>query len=337
MQVMAGARHGGAEAFFERLVAALYRAGVEQQVVIRQDPDRANRLRAAGLTPIELPFAGRLDMTTRRAIRRAAVDFQPDILLTWMNRAARFARPGPHVLAGRFGGYYDLKYYRHYEHLIGNTQDIRKYLIRQGCPAERAWYLPNFVDAEPAQPLDRQTLGTPADAPLLLALGRLHENKGFDVLLAALTDIPGAWLWLAGDGPLDTMLQREAQRCGVAERVRFLGWRDDIGALFAAADVFVCPSRHEPLGNVVIEAWAHKCPVVATAALGPNALIGHGESGLLAPVDDAPALAAEIRRVLANTALATDLVEGGYAAYQADFTEQAVVAKYREFFDAVKP
>lgn len=337
MQVMAGARHGGAEAFFERLVPALDRAGVEQRVVIRRDPARASRLHAAGLTPVELPFGGLLDITTRRALDRAAADFQPDVLLAWMNRAARFSRPGRHILAARLGGYYDLKYYRHCDHLIGNTRDIRDYLIREGWPEERAWYLPNFVDSEPAPALDRQALKTPADAPLLLALGRLHPNKAFDVLLAALVNLPDAWLWIAGEGPLGASLLRTAQLHGVAGRVRFLGWQEDIAALFAAADIFVCPSRHEPLGNVVIEAWTHKCPVVAAAALGPDALIRHGESGLLAPVEDAEALAAEIRRVLENSALATDLIQGGHAAYAAEFTEQAVVAKYREFFDAVKP
>ena len=336
MQVMAGARHGGAEAFFERLVPALHRAGMAQQAVIRRDPARAGRLRAAGLAPIELPFGGLLDMTTRRALDRAAAAFQPDIMLAWMNRAARFARPGRHVLAGRLGGYYDLKYYHRCDHLIGNTRDIRDYLIRQGWPEARAWYLPNFVDADPAPALDRQSLDTPAYAPLLLALGRLHANKGFDVLLAALANLPDAWLWIAGEGPLGTTLQRTAQRYGVADRVRFLGWRDDIAALFATADVFVCPSRHEPLGNVIIEAWAHKCPVVAAAALGPDVLITHGESGLLAPVDDADALANEIREVLAKPALAADLCQGGYAAYAAEFTETTVVAGYLEFFETVK-
>lgn len=336
MQVMAGARHGGAEAFFERLVPALGRAGVEQRAVIRRDPQRSARLRAAGLTAIELPFGGRLDMTTRRALDRAAADFQPDIMLAWMNRAARFAHPGRHVLAGRLGGYYDLKYYRRCDHLIGNTQDIRDYLIREGWPEERAWYLPNFVDAEIVPALDRRSLDTPASRPLLLALGRLHPNKGFDMLLAALATLPNIWLWIAGEGPIETELRRLARQLGIADRVRFLGWRDDIGALFAAADVFVCPSRHEPLGNVVIEAWAHRCPVVAAAARGPDALITHGESGLLAPVEDADALADEIGQVLAKPALAGDLCQGGYAAYEAAFTETAVVARYQEFFDAVK-
>ena len=264
MQVMAGAAHGGAEAFFDRLVPALGRAGIAQCAVIRRNEERASLLRAHGIDSVEPPFGGFFDFATGHGLRRAAAAFAPDIQLAWMSRAARFCRPGPHVVAGRMGGYYDLKYYRYCHHLIGNTPDIRDYIVRSGWPKENAWYLPNFVDATVAPPVGRESLDTPEDVPVLLALGRLHANKGFDVLLAALQRIPDAVLWLGGEGPEEAALKQVAQRHAVADRVRFLGWRRDVAALMAAADVFVCPSRHEPLGNVVLEAWAHRLPVVAT-------------------------------------------------------------------------
>ena len=168
---------------------------------------------------------------------------------------------------------------------------------------------------------------------MLLALGRLHENKAFDVLLAAMAQLPEVWLWLAGSGPLETELKRQAARLGVAGRVRFLGWRDDLPALAAAADLIVVPSRHEPLGNVVLEAWAQRRPLVAAASQGPGALIRTEQSGLLVPVDDAPALAAAIRRVLEEPGLAGRLVEGGWAAFQADYTEEKCVARYLALFE----
>ena len=122
---------------------------------------------------------------------------------------------------------------------------------------------------------------------------------------------------------------------GVAARVRFLGWRRDGAALLAAADILVCPSRHEPLGNVVIEGWAHGRPVVAAAATGPAALIEDGRTGLLVAPDDAGGLAGALGRVLADRALGDSLAAAGRKAYEADFTEQAVVARYRAFFDRV--
>ena len=109
--------------------------------------------------------------------------------------------------------------------------------------------------------------------PMALALGRLHPNKGFALLLAALAKTREVRLAIAGDGPLRGPLERLAADLGIAERVSFLGWREDVPELLANADLLVCPSLHEPLGNVVIEAWSAGLPVVATASDGPAALI----------------------------------------------------------------
>jgi glycosyltransferase involved in cell wall biosynthesis len=335
LQAMAGARHGGAEAFFVRLAIALQRAGQTQQLLIRRDADRAAALRRGGVELAELPFAGRLDFATRLGFRRAIARHRPEVVLTWMNRATRLCPRGDFVHVARLGGYYDLKYYRRCDHLIGNTIDIVAYLERQGWPKERAHYLPNFVSAATAAPVARASLATPEVAPLVLALGRLHPNKGFDTLLAALVEVPGAYLWLAGEGELRDTLARQARLLGLEQRLRFLGWRDDAAALLAAADLLVCPSRREPLGNVVIEAWAAGVPVVATASEGPLALIDDDETGRLVPIDDAPALAVALREVLADPALATRLAEAGRAAYEAEYSEARVVTLYRDFLEQV--
>jgi glycosyltransferase involved in cell wall biosynthesis len=335
LQAMAGAPHGGAEAFFTRLVPALARAGLEQRVAIRRDAARAAALRAAGIEPVELAFGGVFDLATRRALKREVAAFAPRIVLTWMSRATRHCPKGDFVHVARLGGYYDLKNYRRCDHLIGNTRDIVAWLRREGWPSERAHYLPNFVDAAPAPALPRAALGTPEGAPLALALGRLHVNKGFDVLLEALAELPELHCWLAGDGPERAFLEQRAARLGLGARLRFLGWREDVAALYGAADLLVCPSRHEPLGNVVIEAWARGRPVVAAASDGPRALIREGESGLLVPVESAAGLTAALRRLVGDPALASRLVAGGRAAYEAEFTEAAVVARYLEFFAKV--
>ena len=199
----------------------------------------------------------------------------------------------------------------------------------------RVQYLPNFVSLRPAAPEDRALHGTPAEAPLLLAMGRLHENKAFDVLLHAMARLPDAWLWLAGEGVLAGELAALATELGVSERVRFLGWRDDKEALLAAADLVVVPSRVEPFGNVILDAWAAERPLVAAAASGPAAHVTDGENGLLVPIDDADALAAAARRVLAEPALRQALVEGGRASFTEGYTEAAVTRRWLDLFRAV--
>lgn len=335
LQAMAGAPHGGAEAFFERLVPALARAGLAQHVLIRRNPARAQRLRKAGIVPLELAFGSLLDLSTRRAFQREIRRFRPDVVMTWMSRATRFCPRDGFVHAARLGGYYDVKHYRHCDHLVGNTRDIVRYLTESGWPADRAHYLPNFVEAARKAAVPRATFATPDGVPLALALGRLHENKAFDVLIAALPHLPQLWLWIAGDGPEKAALEMQAASLGVAERVRFIGWREDVPALLAATDILICPSRHEPLGNVVIEGWAHARPVVAAASAGPVSLIRDGESGLIVPIEDAPALASAVGRVLGDAGLKARLVEGGQRAYESEFTEAAVVKRYLDFFERV--
>ena len=335
MQVMAGADKGGAETFFTRLAPALKRKGVTQEIVIRRNADRSAELRAHGIEPIEFRFGGPLDCVTGHRLNRAITRFGPDVLLSWMNRATEFCPVGAHIFAARLGGYYKLENYRRCDHLVGNTKDICDYLVDEGWPRSRTWYLPNFVDESSAPPIPRSSLDTPEEAPLLLALGRLHANKAFDVLLESLVQLPHAYLWLAGEGPLRKTLVAQAENLGVADRVRFLGWRMDVPALFASCDIFVCPSRHEPLGNVVIESWAQRRPLVATESQGPAALVDDGETGLLVPIDDAASLAGAIDRVLDNPDLAESLVSQGRVAYEADFTEAAVVSGYMEFFESI--
>jgi len=329
VSLMAGAKVGGAEAFFERLVAALQANGVEQRVAIRADSDREARLRTKGVDPVALSFGGVFDLATPWRLKALFDEFDAEVALAFMSRAA--AKLPPKALTksrpayvGRLGGYYDLKYYRRCDHLIGNTRDICDWIVKQGWPAARVEYLPNFVDATPVAPASRGG----ADK-IILALGRLHPNKAFDVAIAAMENVPGARLWIAGAGPLDGDLKTKSAKLG--DRVRFLGWRADSAALIEACDVLVCPSRHEPLGNVVIEAWARGKPVVAAASQGPRALIRDGKDGLLVPVDDVTSLSLALNRVLAESSFAADIAAAGKARHAAEFGEARVIGVYKDF------
>jgi glycosyltransferase involved in cell wall biosynthesis len=339
LQAMAGAKFGGAELFFERLAIALQQAGQSQHLVIRDHEERTTRLRAAGLTVDNLPFGGLFDFVTSRRLESNIAVYQPDIVLTWMSRAT-FACKAPvtarkFVHAARLGGYYDLKYYRHCDHLIANTRDIAAYIVRESWPANRVHFLPNFVPDMNDRAVARSSLNTPPDVPLVLALGRLHRNKAFDALLAALAEVPGTHLWIAGEGELRHVLERDAGRLGITKRVRFLGWREDNAALLAAADILVCPSRVEPLGNVILEAWAARRAVIATDSQGPKQLLTDHETGLLVPVDDTSALAFAIRKLGEDLELRTKLANAGRQAYEAEYGERRVLGLYRDFLGSL--
>ena len=322
--VMAGAPEGGAELFFERLVLAQAAAAVTVLPVIRRDTGRAARL--LPLSPVQLGFGGRLDWLTRPRLRSALRRFEPRVVVAWMNRAADMTPDGPWVLAGRLGGYYDLRYYRNCRHLIGNTRGIVDWIRGQGWAADRVHHLPNFApDLQGAAPA---ALPTPAEAPVVLALGRLHRNKAFDILIRALPLLPGVHAVIAGEGPERAALEALARRLDVSDRLHLLGWRMDQARLLAACSVLVCPSRHEPLGNVVIEAFSAGIPVIAADAAGPVELITPGRDGLLVPKEDAAALAGQIRAVLDDPGLARSLGAAGRARYEAAFAPGPVLAQW---------
>ena len=336
-QIMAGAPAGGAELFFERLSAALARAGDTVLPVIRRDPARARRLAAAGLDPIELGFGGPFDLFTGPRLARLLDRFAPRVAVAWMSRAARFARQGPWVLVGRLGGFYKLRNFRRCEHLVGNTRGIVDWIRLGGWPPQRVHYLPNFVpDMAGAAPAPRAALGVPDGAKLVLALGRLHPHKGFDVLIRALSRLPDTHAVIAGDGPERAALLALAQDQGVGARVHLPGWREDTAGLLAACDVLACPSRHEPLGNVVIEGWSARVPVVAAAAGGPRELIAPERDGVLVPCDNAEALAAALEAVLGDPVSGRALAAAGRSRFETEFAEAPVLARWRGFLASVE-
>ena len=129
LQAMAGAEYGGAEAFFTRLSVAFQRAGVNQRVVMRPHEGRAKVLKSAGIAPVEMGFGGKLDIATRFGLKRQIKEYQPDIVLSWMNRSTSFCPQGDFTHVGRLGGFYNVKYYRNCDHLIANTSEIADYLV----------------------------------------------------------------------------------------------------------------------------------------------------------------------------------------------------------------
>lgn len=335
LHLLGSAGDGGAETYFVDLVTALHEANLPTAAAIR--PHAARQQALAGVPLTTAPFGGPLDFATKPRLAAFARERRACVLVAWMNRAARHAPSGPWSRVGRLGGYYDLKYYRGFDRLVGNTRDIRDWIVAQGWPAERADYIPNFAEPRDAGPpfdsrVARASLDTPEGVPLLLGMGRLHPSKAHDVSLQALARIPEAYLWIAGAGPDEAALKSLADDLGVAPRVRFLGWRTDASALYRAADLCVFPSRYEPLGNTVIQAWAHGLPIVAAASAGPASLIRDGQDGRLTPVDDVPAFAAAVRDLLADPAAARALAAAGRARVAAEFSKAAVVDRWRRLF-----
>ena len=341
MQTIGGGKVGGAEEFFVRLTASFARRGLSQSIAMRKNLRRAERLNTAVIKPLYLPFGGMLDFRSVPELAREIENFNPAIILSWMARASQITgnaikkssvKP---VLIGRLGGYYDIKYFKSCDHLIGNTPDLVRYLIEGGWPPQRAHYVPNFVSDFSGNLISRQALDIPGPAKVALAAGRLHPNKAFDILIRALKKTTNVYLLIAGEGRDKQELEKLARTLEVNERIRFLGWRDDIQDLMATADMLVCPSRVEPLGNVILEAWAARLPVVAANSQGPSWLIQNDRNGLITPVEDPDALSLAIKTIASDSGLAHKLAAAGRKCFEEEFREEAVVQRYIDLFEKV--
>ncbi len=335
MQAIGGAGHGGAENFFVNLTLAFERNQITQKVVTRPNEVRDKLLKDGGVDVQHSKFGGMLDFTTKRYLQKLANEYKPDIFLSWMSRAASLTPEGPFPKVARMGGYYKLKYFQKCDHMVGITQHLCSYMIQQGWPSDRVHYIPNFINWSPAPAINRAQFDTPEDVPLLLCLGRLHPVKGLDTAIRALAKVPDAYLWIAGEGPLKDELIKLIKELSLTDRVRFLGWRTDKEALLATADIVVFPSRQEGFGNVILEAWASKTPIVATAAQGPAAYIDQGETGMISEIDNVDELASNLNTAIKDKVLREQIILNGHNQYLQDFTESAAIKNWRALFGSL--
>ena len=346
LHLIGSRKSGGAERFFGRLVSALDDLGTPSYAVTPPGSDVLAEL-SPRVGRAEIPMRGIWDLSARMRIGKLIKRLRPQIVQTWMGRATRLT----HIPTGadsihiaRLGGYYDLKGYRHAHAWLGNTKGIRDYLVREGLPVDRVFYIGNFIDPAPSVPTAqlqalRVQLEVPEDAWIVLTVARLHPNKGVSDLLQAVARMPAEIggrpivFVIVGDGPLRQRLLEEARRLGVTSRVRWPGWQAEPAAYYRLADLFVCPSRHEPLGNVVLEAWCYATPVLATRSDGPTELIRDTQDGLLVPCADAAALADAMRDVLSQPEqVRKELSRAGLQTLEREHSRGAVTAAYQALY-----
>jgi glycosyltransferase involved in cell wall biosynthesis len=182
------------------------------------------------------------------------------------------------------------------------ARDARRLRISARTEAVRNGRDPVVFRPDPAaRARIRAELGVPQDRVVIIAVSRLVWHKGYPELAVAMRSVPEAELWVVGErldsdrGPDMVALLRTA---GLGYRLRLLGYRDDIPALLAAADIFTLPSRFEGLPMSVIEAMLTGLPVVATDVRGPDEQVEHGVTGLKVAAGDAAALGAAFGRLV---------------------------------------
>jgi len=314
--VIASLGFGGAQRALTNMVNRWSTRGGLKPVVVVLEAESAPAyplapgvsVRWLGLTGDSPSAAAKITNNLRRisGIRRAIREAQPDVVVAFQdvtNVLTLLACVGmglPVVASER------IHPARHdigplWSTLRRLTYPLAKGLVVQGLDIAR-WFpdslrgrihiIPNPV------PRPATTAGSPppGDRHTLLAAGRLHPQKGFDLLLNAFARLAGShpdWdLVILGEGPERARLAAQAQDLGLSRRVSLPGALSPMDSHYLAAEAFVLPSRFEGFPNALAEAMAHGLPVLAADCPGAiRDLVDPGVNGLLAPVEDVPALA----------------------------------------------
>lgn len=228
--------------------------------------------------------------------------------------------------------------------VIAVSEAVRQDLLARGLRPERVHVVESGVGPPPpawTRAMLGESFALPEGAMVLGTVARHHPVKGLDGLIDALgllardPDVPAFVHLLIGDGPEGPSLLARARARGVSERVRFLGFRADARAIVGGLDVFVLPSRAEGFGLAALEAMAAGVAVVAAAAGNLPTLLDGGRLGVVVPVDDAPALAAAIKSLIASPLRRLDLGRAGQARYLEAYSATAMARRTAAVFDAV--
>jgi glycosyltransferase involved in cell wall biosynthesis len=314
---------GGSERHLLTLLPALAERGVDVRFLGLDDPSRAPEPFYEALTvPYErLPAPRDVDpllaLRVRRFTRRA------QLVHTHLVHADVYGALGARRLvstkhnddpfrAGAFR-FVERALARRAARVIAITESLARFQVdRVGLPREKVEVIHYGLDELPGAWGENPPDPVPADARVLLCVCRLEPQKGVDVAIRALADIPDAHLVVLGEGPQRAELERLA-----GERVYMPGRVPDVGAWLRRADVHVHPARWEGFGLALLEAMLASLPVVATRVSSIPEIVADGETGLLVPPDDPAALAAAVNLVLADP---SDYGERGRERARQDFS-----------------
>ncbi|MDI7776273.1 glycosyltransferase [Asticcacaulis sp. EMRT-3] len=335
INIMLAKARGGVEAMAVHYHHALTEEGFEVLSIGHPGGLLAEGLLASQITPGAFaPLQARfnLDPLASLRLRRYSRAFRPDMVLAHGNRAAGLCLSPLAGLGGKtvqvMHNAFDKAHLRHMKAAICVSQNVLQH-VRQRYPDTPACLVSNFspLDSLPVKP-------APTGVPVIGALGRLHEQKGFDVLLKAaaiLCDEGVAFsLRIAGEGPEGEALAAQCHNLNLEAFVTFCGWQSPVLPFLGELDLFVVPSRYEPFGLVVVEAMAAGVPVAASDLEGPREILDGGTYGRLFPGGNPQALAHALRDVITHWPETTDMAQKAQARALGQYGFAAGRARLRQ-------
>jgi len=236
----------------------------------------------------------------------------------------------------------ELRFYRRFRTVVAVSGEIRQVLVHAGVREDRVRVIPNGIPLDPPllpaaeRERLRASLGVGPEGFLVLNAGRLTTQKDQATLLRAVGELPAAGrpvtCLVAGEGDLRESLQSQIVAGGWGDRVRLLGFRDDVPALLQAADAFALPSLDEGMPMILLETAAAGTPIVATPVGDIPTLVRDGATGLVVPRGDPAALAAALLRLRDEPGLGARLGAAARDEVRREHSSETMAARYAEVY-----
>ena len=329
---MLGKGSGGIEMAFRYYAEALLHEKMEVICCTAAGAD-INAQLPNEATKIELKQTSEKDVMAIWKAAKILRQRQPDIIITHGRRAFRIFTLARHLTRAKPPVVNVLhrprfKKLRSAQHIITVSNTLRHEVIQHGIPPQQVTHIPNFLPSKSAADVRR-----PWQTPVVIGLlTRLVPVKGADLLIEALALLKTRGVMpqvhIAGDGAELNALRQQAKSAGVAAQITWLGWVNDTDSFFNRIDLFCLPSRAESFGLVVLEAFAHSVPVIATHTSGPAEIIQHKETGYLCDIT-ASALADALEHAISNPAEANIWVAAAREEYK-KYTLETVAPQLAE-------
>lgn len=320
LQVITPSRMSGAEMQLVRLTRRMTARGHFMPILIKEGSPALVEMQHHGLSPEVAAISGKLNPLAIRRIARVARHAQADLVQSTLSTASWWCgwmeRLGGPRTVGHVQGFTSAAWHRRQSHLLAVSHAVKDDLVAQGIAADRITVLYNALEADEFVPhrdplAVRNEFGADKRTPVVGTFAHLSLKKGYRELFAAmpivLGQFPSTQFWIMGTGPLRDELEQTARDGGFLSQVRFAGFRRDAADIMNAIDVMALPSHREPCALAYIEAALLAKPIVGCRAGGAPESIADGQTGLLVPVGDAPAIADALLTLLDNRTYAEQL------------------------------
>ena len=338
VNIMLSTGGGGIEQAFVDYTEGLLRRGHEVTAITHPDAWANTPLRIIGIKPVSFRNMGEWDPIAMLRMGFKLKDLAPDAVIAHTGRAFSLTRFILHKSCPLIGVAHNynkrVRRMKSASAVFATTHDLIRFAKECNVLEDRIYHIPNMVRCD-ALPL-RAPRNIP---PVIGSMGRFVKKKGFNVFIDALKILHERGYRfkaiLGGEGDEEKRLHAQAETAGLGDILSFPGWIEDKKRFYTYIDIFCLPSLHEPFGIVLLEAFTHGTPVVATDSEGPRDIITPNFDALLVKKESASELAAAIAKLIDEPDTAATLATNAFVKTKTTYSIESVSERIEKALEAI--